>query len=482
MSDPVSIVPRPQSVIGHDGEWLGTKPWETLRARLDDSLGANEYLLSVTSSAITLRAGSESALADGKNTFAQIIDGAEAGVEKESGLTRYRIPCLEIRDQPKYAWRGLMIDVARHFVPLDQLKKMASAMALHRLNVLHLHLTDDQGWRIEIDGYPRLTEVGAWREQTMTGRYLGEETPEGEISYTSHGHGGFYTQDELREFVSYAAELGITVVPEIDLPGHMQAAIAAYPSLGNNPDTQLKVRETWGISKHVLGTGDAAFNFVRDVLEQVCDIFPGPYVHIGGDECPTDEWEASPEAQRRLREWGLERTREIQGRFTQHAADVLRKYGKRLVGWDELLEAHLPDDALIVTWRPDHSVAEATARRFQSIVADSNRLYFDHAQGGRREPLSIGGKTTLKDVYTYDPVPAELPAEERSLILGVQGQLWSEYITTSEQLEYMAFPRVCALAEIAWGSPRVSYREFLRRLRPHLQRLERRGINYRPLS
>src|SRR5690606_1031164 len=231
------------------------------------------------------------ALADGRNTFAQIVTGASG-----------QIPCVTISDRPKYAWRGLHIDVARHFLPIEELETFLDAMALHRLNVLHLHLTDDQGWRIEIKGYPRLTEVGAWRDQTLIGSM---EAPEESWTFDGTPHGGFYTQAELEGLVEYARRRGIMIVPEVDLPGHMQAAVAAYPELGNKPAAQLGVREVWGISDHVLGVSDEAFAFVRDVLTQVAEIFPAPYVHIGGDECPRTEWEHSVAARTRMTEWGL---------------------------------------------------------------------------------------------------------------------------------------------------------------------------------
>lgn len=469
MPDPISLVPLPRSVTWSSGSWRTDDPWGGLSVGVSEELPRTEYALSITPQGAHLTAGSEAALADGRNTFAQIVSDA-AG----------EIPCVTISDAPRYAWRGLHLDVARHFFAIADLETMIDAMALHRLNVLHLHLTDDQGWRIEIKGYPRLTEIGAWRDRTVIGIYR----PEGEHEFDDERHGGSYTQDELRGLVEYAQRRGILIVPEVDLPGHMQAAVASYPELGNDPSRQVGVREVWGISDHVLGVSDEAFAFVRDVLTQVADIFPGPYVHIGGDECPRTEWEQSPAARARMNEWGLTRVSEIQGRFTDVAADVLREQGKRIIGWDEVLESHLPDDTIVMNWRRDEGVEESTSRGFPTVVATERFLYFDHAQAkGHEEPIAIpGGITTLEDVFTGRLVPKKLTEEQEALILGIQGQLWTEYIPDAASLQYMALPRLCALAERAWGSPEQSWAEFRERLAAHLPRLEALGIGFRPLD
>lgn len=470
MADPIALVPLPQSVLWSDGVWETDDPWAELSLGISEDLERTEYALSISPTGAALTAGSEAALADGRNTFAQIVTGAGPA-----------IPCVTISDRPAHAWRGMHLDVARHFQPIAQLEKMIDAMALHRLNVLHLHLTDDQGWRIEIKGYPKLTEVGAWRERTLVGRMSAED--ESTWTFDDERHGGFYTQQELGDLVEYAQRRGVMIVPEVDLPGHMQAAIAAYPELGNVPSREVGVREVWGISDHVLGVSDQVFDFVRDVLSQVADLFPAPFVHIGGDECPRIEWEQSTEARTRMNEWGLTRVSEIQGRFTKFASEVLAGKGKRTIAWDEVLESPLPDDTVIMNWRAADGVQEATARGFQTVIATSDLAYFDHYQADpQSEPLAIGGLTTVEDVYTGDFWPGTLSEQQRALVLGVQGQLWSEYIATAEHLEYMAFPRMCALAERAWGSPRQSWEEFEERLRAHLRRLDALGIRYRPLD
>ncbi|MGP9538501.1 beta-N-acetylhexosaminidase [Brachybacterium sp. AOP43-C2-M15] len=469
MPDPIALVPLPQSVVWSEGTWETNDPWDGLSVGLNDSLPAPEYTLSISPAGAALSAGSEAALADGRNTFAQIVTGAGGS-----------IPCVTISDRPEHPWRGMHLDVSRHFLPVGEIETLIDAMALHRLNVLHLHLTDDQGWRVEIKGYPRLTEIGGRREQTLVG-HMGDD----EESWTFDGipHSGSYTQGELKDLVEYARRRGIMIVPEIDLPGHMQAAIAAYPELGNFPEQTIGVREVWGISDHVLGVSDQVFDFLRDVLSQVADIFPAPYVHIGGDECPRVEWERSSAARSRMNEWGLTRVSEIQGRFTQFAADVLAEKGKRIIAWDEVLESHLPDDTVIMNWRHGNGLKESTGRGFRTIIANNEHTYFDHYQAGPKdEPLAIGGMTTVKDVYTAEFSPQKLDEDRTTLLIGVQGQLWTEYMPDAAQVQYMAFPRMCALAERAWGSPRQSWEEFEERLRAHLPRLDAFGIRYRPLD
>lgn len=470
MPDPISLVPLPRSVVWSDGVWESADPWGELSVGVSEEMPRTEYALTISPRGASLTAGSEAALADGRNTFAQIITGNDG-----------RIPCVTISDAPRYAWRGLLVDVSRHFFTIADLETLIDAMALHKLNVLHLHLTDDQGWRIEIKGYPRLTEVGAFRDRTLIGRYSDDVASH---EFDEEPHGGFYTQDQLRGLVDYASRRGVMIVPEIDLPGHMQAAVAAYPELGNVPDAGIRVREVWDISDHVLGVSDDVFTFLRDVLTQVTEIFPSPFVHIGGDECPRTEWERSATARERMNEWGLTRVSEIQGRFTEHATSVLREAGRTAVAWDEILETHLPDDVVVMNWRRPEGVAEATARGFRTIVATADQLYFDHPQAkATEEPLAITDDVlALKDVYTADLLPKKLSDEQRALVIGVQAQLWTEYIADPEHLQYMAFPRLCAVAERAWGAAEQPWDEFRDRLAAHLPRLDALGITYRPLD
>jgi hexosaminidase len=440
-----------------------------------ENLGETEYRIDITADGARLSAGSADALRHAETTYEQLLEAAEPA---EDG--KVAVPAVRIADAPRFGWRGMMLDVARHFMPKDFVLKVIDVIALHRLNVLHLHLTDDQGWRVQIEAYPKLTEVGAWRPETMIGKMSHDQT---EFTYDATPHGGFYTKDELREIVAYAAERGITVVPEIDLPGHMQAAIAAYPELGNFPDTQLGVRQIWGISDDVLNVNDATVEFVKTVLREVLDIFPSPYIHLGGDECPSVQWREAEEAQKRQAELGLTDAGQLQGWFTDQVAAVLAEEGRRLVGWDEMVETDCPQDAVIMAWRSAHRGEVAAKAGHEVVMAPCESVYFDYYQGApETEPLAIGGFIPLEKVYDFDVIPSGLTDEEQARIIGTQCQIWTEYMEGPEQVGYMLLPRLSAFAERAWGSPKTSYDEFLTRLRPHLTRIERIGINYRPLD
>jgi hexosaminidase len=389
------------------------------------------------------------------------------------------IPELEIVDAPRLPWRGVLLDVARHFMPKSFILELIDLLALHKCNVLHLHLTDDQGWRIEVDGYPRLTDVGAWRRESLTSDPTDAE---------AHGsfQGGYYTRQDLEEIVAYATERHVQVLPEIDMPGHMLAAIAAYPTLGNS-DEHLTVRPMWGVSSHVLNLEDDTLRFCTDVLDEVVRIFPGPHVHVGGDECPTMEWKTNPRAQEIMREEGYVDERQLQGWFATRIAEHLARRHRHLVAWDDILESKAPPDAILMAWQDEARGAAAVAADHDVVMVPQEWLYFDRPESADPdEPIGFPGVTTLKDVYLYDPVPEAIPAAERHRVLGAQCQLWTEYVATPSQAEYRYFPRLCAFAEIAWTieSPErpKSYEEFKVRLRRHLRRLAAIGVNFRPLE
>ncbi|HET6986884.1 MAG TPA: beta-N-acetylhexosaminidase, partial [Kribbella sp.] len=366
----IAIVPAPRELTLEEGQWISADPGAEAIRDVVENLGDTEYRIDVTADGARLSAGSEDALRHAESTYAQLLDAA---VPAEDG--KVAVPAVRIADAPRFGWRGMMLDVARHFMPKDFVLKVIDVLALHRLNTLHFHLTDDQGWRVEIEAYPRLTEVGAWRDETMVGKMSRGQK---EFEYDGKRHGGFYTKDELREIVAYAAERGITVVPEIDLPGHMQAAIAAYPELGNNPDTQLTVRQYWGISDDVLNVNDETVEFVRTVLREVLDIFPSPYIHLGGDECPSVQWRDSEAAQKRQAELGLTEPGQLQGWFTEQVASVLAEEGRRLVGWDEMVETDCPKDAVIMAWRSAHRGEVAVKAGHETVMAPCESVYFDY--------------------------------------------------------------------------------------------------------
>ena len=379
-----------------------------------------------------------------------------------------------------------MLDVARHFLPIEEVRRFVEAMSLLHLNVLHLHLTDDQGWRFESKTWPRLTELGAWRDETVVGHpgtYVDSSLhPENHLNtYDGVRHGGFYTQDELRELVAFAKARGITVMPEIDMPGHMRAARAAYPDLGYE-SAALGVGRSWGVYPEVLRVDDAGLRFCTDILGEVLDVFDSPYIHIGGDECPLYEWEASPGAQAQCRELGLDGVAGLQRWFTNRIGEFLTAHGRRLVGWDEIIDSGVPEgDPLVVAWRSWTDAALRATRAGLDVVQAPPTLYFDYAFGaGDDEPLAIGPGATLADVYAYDPYAGVF---DPSRVLGLQAQLWSEYIPGPQHLWYMAFPRLVAVADIGWyGTARPPYDEFLAALPARLEALTALGIGHRPLS
>lgn len=387
------------------------------------------------------------------------------------------LPALDILDHPRFNWRGVMLDVARHFRPKSDILRFLDLLALHKINVFHFHLTDDQGWRVEIKRYPRLTEIGAFRKETVVGR----NSPQ----YDGVPHGGYYTQDDLREIVDYAAERHITVVPEIDMPGHMVAAIAAYPHLGDGQRAEVMTK--WGVSPRVLNTHPDTVQFCKDVLAEILDIFPSKFIHIGGDECPKDQWKADPAEQQRIKERGLKDEHELQSWFIAQMVAFLESQGRRLIGWDEITEGGLPKGAAVMSWRGTGGGVEAANLGHPAVMTPTSHMYLDYYQSrASEEPLAIGGYLPLDQVYSFDPhVPnAKPPVQPDNLknILGVQGNIWTEYMKTFEHVQYMAFPRVCAIAEVGW-TPQAdrAYPEFLARLETHLQRLQALGVNYRPL-
>lgn len=392
---------------------------------------------------------------------------------------KWTAPAVTIEDYPRFAWRGMLLDVARYFMPKEFVKKFIDAIALHKMNRLHLHLTDDQGWRIEIKKYPKLTEVGAWRAETLVGR-LSSNGPQ---AFDGKPHGGFYTQDDIRELVAYAQERHITLMPEIEMPGHAQAAIAAYPELGNVKEP-LPVRTFWGVNENIFNVEDSTLLFLQDVLAEVIELFPSQYIHIGGDEAVKNQWEASEAVQARMKALGIQDEHGMQSYFIARMNDFLMAHDRKLIGWDEIMEGGLGTSATVMAWRDVKRGIEAAREGHDVVMAPTKYTYFDYYQGERdKEPLAIGGNLPLASAYAFDPLPEQLPPEQHRHILGAQGQLWSEYISTPDHMEYMAFPRTCALAEIVW-TPQADreYDDFVRRLKAHVQRLDEAGLNYRPLD
>lgn len=384
-------------------------------------------------------------------------------------------PCCRIDDAPRFQYRGLHLDVGRHFFPVDFVKRYIDLLAAHKLNTFHWHLTEDQGWRIEIKKYPRLHTVGGCRTETLVGHY--GDQPE---TFDGQKHCGFYTQEEVKEVVEYAKKRFVTIVPEIEMPGHAQAALAAYPDLGCTGGPYA-VATTWGVHGNVFCAGnDKVFTFLDDVLGEVCALFPGTYVHVGGDECPKDQWKKCLKCQKRMHDEKLKDEHELQSYFIRRAEQMLAKRKRKLIGWDEILEGGLAPNATVMSWRGIEGGIAAAKAGHDVIMTPGSNCYLDYYQSeGESEPLAIGGYLPLEKVYEYEPVPTELSEKEAKYILGVQGNVWTEYIDTPEKMDYMVYPRACALAEVAWTSKNLrSWPDFARRMRLHFQRLDAMGVNY----
>ncbi|QGY47351.1 family 20 glycosylhydrolase [Maribellus comscasis] len=432
-------------------------------------LGKEGYLLKVNSSSVIITASAPNGLFYGLQTLKQMLP-LEA---KKGQLT---IPSVDIKDQPRFAWRGNMLDVGRHFFPVSFLKKYIDILAMYKINTFHWHLTEDQGWRIEIKKYPLLTEISHWRDSTIIG-HAGRSN-----KYDGVGYGGFYTQDQAREIVRYAAERYITVVPEIEMPGHSSAALAAYPNLGCTGGP-YKVQGTWGVHKDVYCAGkDETFAFLKDVLDEILDIFPSEFIHIGGDECPKEAWEKCPDCQKRIKDEGLENEHELQSWFITQMDHYLTSKGRRLIGWDEILEGGLAPQATVMSWRGIKGGIEAAKQHHEVVMSPTTHMYIDYYQSEdkKNEPLAIGGFLPVEKVYSYEPIPEELSAEEAKFILGVQTNLWTEYIPSTKLAEYMLLPRLEAQAEVAWTKKELKdFENFEDRLNSEYKRLDKLGINYR---
>ena len=443
-----------------------------VRLELDESFAPEAYRLEVTPSQVRVTGGDAAGVFYGLQTLRQLLPPA---LFRSSRTTSgpWEVPAGIVTDAPRFGWRGCLLDVARHFLPVADVRRFIDLLAMHKLNVLHLHLTDDQGWRIEVPGWPRLTTVGAIRRESMVGARRHER-------YDGRPHGGYYSADDLREIVAYAADRHVRVVPEVDLPGHVGAVLAAYPSLGAATE-EREVRTAWGISPHVLAVSDEALGFCRDVLDAVCDIFPDRYVHIGGDECPPDEWVASPQARQRAERLELSDVDQLRGWFASQLAEHLAIRGRTAVCWDEVVSAGAPPGATIAAWRgPDETAA--AARAGLDVVAMPNRnVYLDyHQSSGADEPIPVGSLLTLAGAYDLQPVPPGLTADEAARIIGVQAAIWTEHMDSARAIDYMAFPRLCAVAEVAWSGPGLGFADFAGRLRVHQARLLAAGVEFRP--
>ncbi|WP_343701891.1 family 20 glycosylhydrolase [Chitinophaga sp.] len=443
----------------------GTMQNSTFIFSQDPALGDEGYQLTVARNKIVLQ-GRAAGLFYGVQTLQQILPPAVKN--------RIAVPALIIKDTPRFAYRGMMLDVGRYYLPAPYVKQFIDVMAHYKLNRFHWHLTEDQGWRIEIKKYPRLQTVASQRRETSKGHLR-------EGKFDGKPHGGYYTQEEVKDIVQYAADRHITVVPEIEMPGHAQAALAAYPELGCTGGP-YEVSTKWGVHKEVYCAGnDKVFTFLEDVLSEVLPLFPGKYVHIGGDECPKDRWKACPKCQARIKALGLKDEHELQSYFIQRMEKFLNSKGKRIIGWDEILEGGLAPDATVMSWRGETGGIAAAKQKHDVIMSPNTYLYLDYLQGApATEPLGIGGYLPLEKVYSYEPYPSSLTATEKRYIKGVQGNVWTEYIPDGKTADYFAYPRALALAEIAWSpAHKKNYDRFTGALPRRLAALQERGVNFR---
>ena len=427
-------------------------PASGIRFVTDESLPAEGYELNVDGEGIEVRASQFPGFLYALQSLEQLLPAAVYGTEPAPDAA-WEVPCVKIADAPRFAYRGMHLDVARHFFSVDEVKRYIDVMAIHKLNTLHWHLTDDQGWRIEIKRYPELTAVGSIRKATVVRKEWG--------TYDGTPYGGFYTQDEIRDVVKYAADRGVTVIPEIDLPGHMLAALTAYPELGCTGGP-YEVWGRWGVADDVLCPGrEKTFEFLEGVLTEVMELFPSEYIHIGGDECPKVRWEKCPRCQAKIRQLGLkddgEHTAEhyLQSYVTDRIGKFLAQHGRRIIGWDEILEGRAPSDAVVMSWRGSEGGIAAAKLGHDVIMTPNSHFYFDYYQSldTDAEPFGIGGYIPMEQVYSYDPAFPELTPEQQKHILGVQANLWTEYVLSDEHLEYMLLPRLAALSEGQWCQP-----------------------------
>jgi hexosaminidase len=444
--------------------------------KTDTSLAAEGYRLTVNERRILLEAADKEGIFYGVQTLRQLMPASlENG--SEASIQVVEIPSVEIMDAPKFRYRGMHLDVARHFFSKEFIKEYISYLAMLKMNYFHWHLTEDQGWRIEIEQFPRLTSHAAYRDETLIGHY--NDTPQ---TFDGQRYGGYYSKEDIKEIVSFAKQHYITIIPEIEMPGHAQAAISAYPELGCSGE-QVPVATKWGVFENIYCPNQKTFAFLKGVLTEVMDLFPGKYIHIGGDEAPKKQWKQCAHCQKLIQDLNLKDEHELQSWFIKEIETFLNDNGKNMIGWDEILEGGLAPNATVMSWRGTLGGIEAAKSGHNVIMTPTSYAYFDYYQSeDPGEPLAIGGYLPLEKVYAFNPVPDELNQDEASYILGAQGNVWTEYMKTQEQVEYMIFPRMLAMSEVVWTGPSENiaedYPDFVNRVENFHQRMEAMDVNY----
>jgi hexosaminidase len=444
----------------------------TLAVSSDASLGEEGYRLLSTPKGVTIQAQTARGAFYGVQTLLQMLPADAFSPVAVPGV-KWTVPLATIKDVPRYGYRGLMLDACRHFMPIEFVKKYIDLIALHKQNQFHWHLTDDQGWRIEIKKYPELTTIGSKRSETMKGHYT-------EAKYDGKPYGGFYTQEQIKDVLKYAEDRFVNVIPEIEMPGHALAALAAYPQLGNNPDKIYKTGTKWGVYDDVFMPREETLQFLENVLSEVIELFPSKYIHIGGDECPKTQWEESRFAQDLIKKENLKDEHGLQSYVIKRIDKFITAKGRRMIGWDEILEGGLSPNATVMSWRGIEGGITAAKENHDVVMTPTTHLYFDYYQAdAKTQPLAIGGFVEIKKTYSFDPTPDVLTAEQAKHILGVQGNVWTEYMPTTEYVEYMVFPRGIAVAEVGWTTKEnKNFEDFTKRLEAHKKRLDYLGVNY----
>ncbi|GGI56537.1 beta-N-acetylhexosaminidase [Winogradskyella haliclonae] len=457
-----------ESVFG-----LNTGKSNTIKFVFDASISNSEmYKLKITPQEVTVRASSAKGAFYAIQSIIQLLPPEFISKNfKSDGLY---IRALEITDQPQFPYRGMHLDVSRHMYSVDFIKKYIDAMAMLKMNTFHWHLTDDQGWRVEIEKYPKLNEIASYRNETLIGHY--NDQPH---QFDGKRYGGFYTKAQIKDIVAYASERMITVIPEIEMPGHSQAVIAAYPELGCTGE-EVRVATKWGVFEHIFCPKEETFKFLEDVLDEVLELFPSTYIHIGGDEAPKTQWKSSSYCQELIKAEGLKDEHELQNYFITRMEKYLNSKGRQIIGWDEILEGGLAPNATVMSWRGTNGAVEAAKSGHNVVMTPTSHCYFDYYQSDNEdEPTAIGGYLPLEKVYGFNPIPEELNAKESKYVMGAQGNVWTEYMPTEEQVEYMAFPRMLAMSEVVWStSKNKNYKDFVSRLENFHKRLEVLDINY----
>ncbi|MDT7833045.1 family 20 glycosylhydrolase [Flavobacteriaceae bacterium S356] len=445
-----------------------TKEDKSIYFQINNSIENEEgYTLTVTPLKILIESKTEKGAFYAVQSLLQLMPAKT----KEKSIT---IPCTKIKDEPRFTYRGMHLDVGRHMYPVDFIKKYIDLMAMLKMNTFHWHLTEDQGWRIEIKKYPKLQEVAAYRKETLLGHY--SDQPH---QFDGKPYGGYYTQEEIKDIIAYAQQRQVTIIPEIEMPGHSQAAIAAYPELGCT-NKKVAVATKWGVFEEVYCPKESTFKFLEDVIDEVVALFPGKYIHIGGDEAPKTRWKNCNHCQQLIQKENLKDEHGLQSYFIQRMEKYINSKGKQIIGWDEILEGGLAPNATVMSWRGVNGAVQAAKEGHDVILTPTSHCYFDYYQSdGENEPLAIGGFLPLEKVYSFNPIPEELNDSESKHVLGAQGNVWTEYMPNEKKVEYMAFPRAVALSEVVWSSPKnMDYADFTRRLESFQKRLDLLNVNY----